>query len=224
MLTLSLEVLIALFLAEVVLELKPGPSMVTYMSMAMDGRLRSMLSMWLGGFMAGWLLYFAFLGGLLAFAAQLGGIFLFIKLAAIGLFFYIGYSGLKQALRTKNQLAKPNQSLLDKEGRHKELFVAGFLLVVSNPYLAVFILTIIPSITGTFSYTIADIVVIRLLMAFGSLLMLSVFCAPILFARQKVSPKVIDHLKVISAVLMLLIGAYMLGDVVINAEDFLSLS
>lgn len=216
-LTLTLEAIIALLLAEILLELKPGPSMLAYTSMAVAGRWRAMLSFWLGGFVAGSIMYGLFLGGLTLIPENFGMVFIFIKSAAALLFITIGIKGLQSSIAETKNAGKAQAEEISQQSPFAN-FMAGFLMVLSNPYLIVFILTVVPAVVQMISFTVTDIIVIRMLMMIGNVFMLSLFCIPLIMLRRAFSDKILRYMQLFSSVAMILIGIVLFASMLLRED------
>lgn len=210
--------LVALFLAVVVLALKPGPYMLAFTSMAMDGRVKSMLVFWLGFVTAGTILYFVLLWGMSFIPEDFGLLFMFVKAFAAVIFINLGINSLKDTLEVDQKAGFKKAEEISTQNILKNL-LSGFFLTLSNPFDIIFVLTIIPALIGTLAFSFSDVLVIRGVVVGADVLVLLSYCLPILFFRNFLSKNVLKKLRVFSSWAMILIGLYLLGNMLFTQFD-----
>jgi threonine/homoserine/homoserine lactone efflux protein len=202
-----LDDLIALFLAVIVLGLKPGPYMAAFVSMATAGQWRHMLVFWLGSVSAGTLLYFLLLSTLSLLPTGSGIVFLLLKATAAVIFINMGI----HTLRVQSDLDSydtPDMEKLTFSGFVKSI-VSGFFLTLSNPYDILFVLTAIPTLVATYEFSALDILAIRGAVVSADILVLLAYCVPLLLIRTKLKPLTLQRMRQLSGLMMLLIGLYL---------------
>ncbi len=152
--------LLTLFLAVLVLALKPGPYMMAFASMSLKGQWQPILIFWIGSVVAGTLLYAVLLGGMSMIPIGFGIIFLFIKCAAALMFITWGFQGLSGSNNLTTQVPPGSVERLSTVSGSQTLF-SGFLPTLSNPFDIIFIMTAVPAIMQVTQFSISDIAVIR---------------------------------------------------------------
>ena len=213
----SWEAIIPLFIAAIILMLKPGPHMMTMISLSASGSWRS-VTVFFWAYIAGSLIqYTFFLKTLSLLPPSFGMVFIFLKALAAMLFVSMGMKGFSEKLsdykttskETQKQLADKN--LLGKAGM-------GVFLSISNPIDIVFIITVIPALTGLSTFTFLDILIIRGLIAFADGLVASTYCIPILMAHNFMNDQILRKLKLLSSALMILIGLFIFYTLLTGAD------
>lgn len=203
----------ALAIACLFLLLKPGPHMFTMIGLCVAGRWRSALAFWTGYFISSTALYYVLLSTLSLLPTNFGVVFLMLKAIAAMLFIAMGFSGLQQRISEYEAGAEELQeritgiSLLSKFG-------VGTILAVSNPYDILFILTVIPALTGLHSFTLTDIGIVRGIHGLTDFVITSAYCLPILFARNFLNAGLLSKLKTFSSIAMILIGLYIVVNMI----------
>ncbi|MAS86565.1 MAG: hypothetical protein CMH30_01100 [Micavibrio sp.] len=205
--------LLPLFLAVIVLCLKPGPYMMAFMSMAIDGKWKSMLVFWIGSVIAGTATYFFLLGTLSLLPPNFGFIFLFMKAAAAVMFVSMGLSALTQSIDQTKEAAAETKEKITTQSFLATIF-AGFFLTLSNPYDLTFILAAVPTLAGTTHFSFMDILIIRGIVVTADILMLACYCVPLLFIRRAFSNERLRQLKLVSAIAMIVIGIFIFGNMI----------
>lgn len=205
---MELSYLLTFSFAVVILMLKPGPVMITCISLALEGRWRSIISFWCGYMVVRTGMYFFLLTTLAQLPQGFGIVFMFMKGIASALFITLGINGLQSRFSNEQQEAQKLQNKITRDQLGHNFFMGGFLQV-SNPYDYVFILTVIPAIFVGASFTILEITYINLVVIFFDVLINAAYILPILYFRKNfLSDKLLKNLKVISSILLILIGFY----------------
>lgn len=210
--------LYALFVAVLILALKPGPYMLAFTSMSMDGRTKSMLFFWIGSVLAGTALYFAFLLGLSFIPTDFGFLFIFIKAIAAIIFINIGVSSLAKTLDADQKSGFKKAEEISSQNIFQNL-LSGFFLTISNPLDIVFVLTVIPALVGSMNFSFWDVLAIRGVVIGADILVLASYCLPILFFRSFLSKKSLKRMRVFSSWAMIFIGLYLLGNMLFVQFD-----
>lgn len=188
--------------------LKPGPCVFTYSSLALEGRIIPLLSFWSGYAVAAWILYVFFLLTLSSLPAGFGIIFLFLKGIAAVLFVILGMNGLRSSFEDDQVEAEALKSKFKYKNNVHNFFMGGTLML-SNPYDYVFVLTVIPSIFGTTSFSMPDIIMINIIVMVIDFGVNALYVVPILYFRGKVfSAQRLEQLKILTSVMLILIGFY----------------
>lgn len=203
------SILFPLFAASLVLALKPGPHMLAYTTMALDGRLKALLAFWTGSMIAGGVLYLALLTGLSMIPASFGIVFIFLKAAAAILFINLGVMGLSAKMSEDRKAGELRAAELEKQSVFKNA-MSGFLLVLSNPYVLVFILTAVPALTGMTSFTPLNVAMIYAVVMAADILMVTAYCAPLFFVRRYLSERILSGISAFASVAMIAIGLILL--------------
>lgn len=216
---LALADLFTLFLAVVVLAIKPGPYMLAFTSMAMDGRIKSMFFFWVGGTaLGGTLLYFALLWGMSLIPEDFGFAFIFIKALAALIFINLGVISLKGTLELDQKAGFKKAEKISSQNILKNL-LSGFFLTLSNPLDIIFVLTIIPALVGTMTFSFLDVFAIRGVVISADVLVLGSYCIPIFIFRNFLSKKSLKKLRVFSSWAMIAIGFYLLVNILFVQFD-----
>lgn len=202
---LTSESAFILLVASIVLALKPGPHMLAYTTLALDGKWRELLAFWFGSMIAGGLMYLLLLGGMSLIPESFGLIFIFIKSAAAILFLNMGILGLRDTLAEDRKASKQRAKIITAHSLFKNA-VSGFLLVLGNPYVIIFILTVIPAMVGSLSFTLMDVVMIYGIVIGADIVVVAGYCVPLLFVRNFLSDTLLRWARISSSVAMIIIG------------------
>lgn len=202
---LTFETAMILLSASIVLALKPGPHMLAYTSLALDGKWRELLSFWFGSMIAGGLMYVLLLGGMSLIPKSFGLIFIFIKSAAAILFLNMGFFGLRDKLSEDKKASKKKAKDMSTKSLIQNA-VSGFLLVLGNPYVIIFILTAIPAMVNTLAFSLPDIAMIYGIVIVADIVIVAGYCLPLLFIRNFLSDQLLHWLRLISSVSMIIIA------------------
>jgi threonine/homoserine/homoserine lactone efflux protein len=199
---------IPMFLAAIVLMLKPGPHFLAMTSLAADGRWRTMSVFWASATIASTLNYFLLLGGLSLIPEGSGMIYIFIKSTAAIFFVSIGISDLQKASEVDYAAVEKRKETITKADFFNAL-VTGALTALSNPFVILFVLTAIPAITGQTSFTFWEIGIVRSAVITADIVVLLCFCTPLLVMHKKLNHQFIVKIKHVSALLMIGIGIFL---------------
>lgn len=212
---MEFAVILKLSLAILILMLKPGPVMVTCMTLSLDGRWRSVLAFWSGYLVTRTITYYLLLSSLAIIPQGFGMVFIFVKAAAAMLFITLGLKGL-QASMSEIQLA--SEQLKDEiSGKNYfQKFTLGGFLHVSNPYDYVFILAVIPALVGTTEFSLMDITIINLIVIFFDTVVNAAYILPILYMRKFFDKRILKYLRIASSAILILIGFYIFATMFIR--------
>ena len=205
---MELTGLSTLLFAILILMLKPGAVMLTSMSLAMEGRWRSILAFW-GGFLTlHTCSYYFFLTTLSVLPHGYGIIFLFMKAIASVLFVVLGIKGLESHYAQDVESSEILEKKIEKKN-YLHTFMMGGFLQISNPYDYVFILTVIPAVLGKTSFTFLEITVLNFLVIGMGVLINALYIIPILKFRERfMSPALLKNIKKYTSIMLILIGLY----------------
>lgn len=142
-----MDLFIPMFIAGLALALKPGPHLMANLSLAMDGRWKSMLIFWVTAVTASSINYLVLLTGLSMLPDGFGMLYIFIKSAGAIFFVSIGFSELYKASQIDKKAIKERKETITKSSLFNTFFTA-ITTAFCNPYALLFILTAIPAITG----------------------------------------------------------------------------
>jgi threonine/homoserine/homoserine lactone efflux protein len=197
-------------LAVVILMLKPGPFMMTCMTLALEGRWRSIVAFWSGYGVMRTGTYFFLLMTLSLLPIGFGMLFIFLKAFASLMLITMGIKGLQTAMdleADKTSSKALQEKLQPKNFWHN--FTLGALIQVSNPYDYVFILVVIPSIFARTAFTVADITSINIIVWVVDILVNCAYILPILYFQKKIySPQLLKKVKYVTSIMLILIGLY----------------
>lgn len=202
-----MDLFIPIFLAALVLAIKPGPYMMAVSSLAIEGRAKSIIIFWLGCCTAGTIAYFLLLGSLTLLPPNFSFIFIFIKATAALLFITMGLNSLNASISEQKESSKETKEKITSSSFFQTIS-SGFLLTFSNPYDILFIITAIPALAGTTSFSILDILVIRGAVISADILVLSAYCIPLLMIRKFFSNDLLRRINMGTSLLMIGIGLY----------------
>lgn len=209
--------LITLFIASLVLMIKPGPYMMAFISMSLEGKWRSMLSFWSGYAIIRAGGYFILLSSLSVLPLGTGLVFIFIKSAAAVLFISMGLQSLHQSINQYQESAEELKKQVEKESLVKSFF-AGSILCMSNPYDIVFILAAIPSLLNRVDFSLGDINIIHGIVLFSDILVQLSYCLPLLLFRNFLSTDTLKKIKIGSAIALIGIGLYIFSTVIFRGD------
>ena len=206
---MELSAYISLALATLVLMIKPGPLVMTYISLAMAGKWKSILSFWAGYALFIGIAYAFFLSTLTLLPPGFGIVFLFIKSIASMMFISLGIHGLIKASSHASSLHSSNtiEGKISDDNHIKNFFTGG-VLSLSNPYDYIFVLTVVPSIVGTNSFSPFEIAMIILITSLGHIIVNGGYILPVMIFRKFLKPNMVKIINTVSSGLMILIGLY----------------
>jgi len=134
---MTIESLLALLLASIIVKATPGPGVFATAAQSLTYGFRSALS-FVGGVMLGDLLYIlAVLLGLAVIAREFGDLFLIIRLIGGGYLIYLGY----KAFTVVDTVTGPTLN----SHSSKKAFLNGFLLTLGNPKVILFYVGLMPT-------------------------------------------------------------------------------
>lgn len=217
---IGFDAFLAVFLAVVVLVIKPGPYVLSVASLVSTGHWKKVVSFLAGAYTAGTINYFLLLVGFTYIVSlNLGFIYFLFKTLAAVMLIYLGIKGLIQEVASSDEIEEAEETFTHRS--FIENAGAGFLLTLSNPYNFLFILGVIPTVTELSSFTLSDILAIRSVVILADLCALSLYIAPLLVLKQMVEGDVLNIIKQISSFLMIAIGLY-IGYTALMADDLVS--
>lgn len=207
-----------LAVAVFILMLKPGPVMITCMSLAFEGRWKSIISFWTGYLVVRTFMYFFLLSTLQTLPEGFGIVFLFFKAIASILFITLGIKGLQTSMEQASAASTElKERILPNNLRHN--FFMGGVLQVSNPYDYVFILAVIPSLMGTTEFSFSLIAMINIVVIILDVAVNAAYVLPILYFREKfLGKETLAKIKTISSVLLIFVGIYIFSTIFLRGE------
>lgn len=206
-----------LFLAFLVILIKPGPEMLAFSSMAIKGDWRSIIIFWLGTTTGGTTLYFGILLTLSAIPENFGIIFIFIKSVAALIFVGMGLTGIQEAKEIPNKEAEEKIRKISMQTIFFN-FTSGFLLTLGNPYVIIFVVTAVPALMNRLSFSVMDVVLIRSTVVFADILVLCAYCIPLFIVRKKIPEKYIQSVRFYTSLAMLGIGIFLIGNILLQFD------
>ncbi|HCK32583.1 MAG: hypothetical protein CMH32_05110 [Micavibrio sp.] len=210
-----IESFLTIFLAVIVLAIKPGPYMMAFIGLATSGKWKEMIIFWLGSVTAGTILYVFFLKTLSLLPAGFGLAMIFIKAIAAVIFVSMGLNGLKDSLSDYKSASKKTQERIGKASILANLG-AGFFLTISNPYDIVFVVTVIPALLNQTSFSILDILYIRGAVVAADVLVLMAYCLPLLFIRNFLNDDILRKIKAVSSAALIGVGIYIFATIIMR--------
>lgn len=202
-----MNLFLPMFLAGLVYMLKPGPYVLAMGSLALDGRWKSMIIFWVSSMISGTFAYLLLLISISALPENFGFVFIFLKAIAAVFFVIIGINGLMNA----DKIDKISADKTKEKMTHQsfwESFGAGFMISLSNPFNIIFVVAVVPTIVNQFTFTVLDVLIIRLAVAAANAVIVIAYCTPIMMMRHFLSHKFLRWIKTISSLAMLGIAAY----------------
>ena len=209
---MTIETTITLFLAALILMVKPGPYMMALIALCSEGKWRSALAFWGGYLGVAAILYYFLLTTFSLLPDGFGIVFIFLKSIAAMLFIVMGFTGLKETISDYKEASQVLTQQADRSTTLKS-FMAGAFLCVSNPYEIIWVVVVIPSIVGSIAYTLLDITTIYLTCAFAGVLVNGSYCVPLVLFSHKISSSLLRKIKRVSAIALILIGLYIFGSI-----------
>ncbi|HCK32792.1 MAG: hypothetical protein CMH32_05150 [Micavibrio sp.] len=207
---MNIESLLPLFFACLFLMLKPGPYILTMVSLSASAHYRSMFLFWIGYYIGAVILYVFLLKTLSLLPSGFGMIFIFMKAAAACIFISMGLSALKSSIESSQKEAKETKEKLTKLSGFAKLS-SGITLALSNPFDIVFVITVIPTLVGTTVFSLIDISFVMLAIFLADIAVLLVYCLPVIFIRNFLTKTLLNKINIFSAIAMILIGLYIFG-------------
>jgi threonine/homoserine/homoserine lactone efflux protein len=208
---------ITLFIASLILMIKPGPYMMTFISMSLEGRWKAMLSFWSGYVIVRTAAYYALLMTLSMLPTGFGMVFIFIKATAAVIFITLGINGLGESIRQYEEASEAQQKEL-KEKNLVQTFFAGSLLCLSNPYDLVFILVVIPALMSVTAFTFWDITYIHLTVTLADVIVQLSYILPLMFIRNFISRDMLKKVKTGTSIALIGIGIYIFATILIRSD------
>ncbi|NQV83576.1 MAG: LysE family translocator [Rhodospirillales bacterium] len=146
---MSIETIIALFIASFIIKATPGPGVFATVGRALFQGLKPAL-VFIAGIMTGDLLYLAFaFTGLAVIAHQFGEFFFIVRLIGGG---YLIYLGIKLWRTTPGALdTRPIET-----GSRTKTFLSGLLLTAGNPKVILFYLGLLPTFVDLTQLSLND--------------------------------------------------------------------
>ncbi len=218
--TIGFEALTAVFLATVVLVLKPGPYVLSISSLAASGHWSKIASFMIGSYSGGTFIYVLLLTGLSYVTKfDLGFVFFLLKSLAAAWFIWLGIKGLLKD-NYNEQAVKDREA---KFTRHSffENFTAGFILTASNPYDILFVTGVIPALVHQSTFTLGDIFAIRGAVILADMITLCAYIVPMIMLRRILNHGQLDLIRIFASVLMIGVGLY-IGYTAIMADDLMT--
>ncbi len=217
---MTLESLLALAAAVFVFSLKPGPGILTSISYSMSHGLSGLVAFLVGfNISLGIFLTIVFVGLMGAGHFSVDVVFLAVLAKSIAAIYLIAI-GFKE-LQKWDKPIDMNPLKMDEAKTFIDIMLSAVVLTVSNPMVIVFYASIIPVFVAPEFITIqVAVIVIAMLMIIDSFGMLF-YCAPLLFFRKALPTNFIKYVKLISAVIIILIGLY-IGYTTLPATDVTS--
>lgn len=207
------EITWSFLIATFVLMFKPGPHMLTFMSLAAGGYYKRMVAFFFGYEAGSAILYIFALKTLSLLPAGFGMIFIFLKAIAALLFVHMGISGLRERIEGyRKDAAETKEKLTSKESISAG--TSGFTLGLANPYEIVYIITVLPTLLDKTSFTVLEILFVFAVIVLIGLISTIIYTAPIIATRQFLSGKFLDYLRVVSSLAMIAIGLYLLVNLI----------
>mgnify|MGYP001194777462 CR=1 FL=1 len=205
---MNLELFLPVFIASLILCIKPGPYLLAFLSLAAEGRWKSIFIFWMGSNIS-WLPFYALmLKGISFLPEGFGMIFIFFKSIAAVLFVTMGLKGLADAAN-----AEPKEAVKEmKETITTQTFfaalMAGFVVSLSNPYDILFVLAGIPALVEQTVFSGNEIVIILAAVMAADIVVLIAYFIPVLLFKTLLKHEVLVKLRYGTAFLMLGIGVY----------------
>lgn len=217
---IGFDAFLAVFLATVVLVLKPGPYVITISSLIASGDWRKVASFWFGSITGGTVLYLSLLTGLSIISEfNLGFLFFLLKTIAATWFIWFGIRGLMAYQIDEAEIEEQKDKF---NGRtFFQNFGGGFILTMSNPYDIVYVTTVIPALVNQTVFSLFDIFAIRVAVISADFLTLMVYILPVLYFKTKIKGDGLKYLNYATSIIMILIGLYV-GYTAIMADDLIS--
>ncbi|MEM9233584.1 MAG: type IV secretory system conjugative DNA transfer family protein [Pseudomonadota bacterium] len=147
-------------------------------------------------------LYVVLLKSLSVLQIGMGVYFLIFKCAAAMLFVSLGLMGLNRSTKA-DQLAAQQQTEKLTTGSILARSSAGVMLALSNPYEFVWIITVIPVLLGTMTFSFVDIYVIRSVTIWADILVQSSYIIPILYFRRFFGDNTLKYVRVASSLILM---------------------
>ena len=121
--------------------MKPGPYLLAFLSLAAEGKWKSIFIFWFGSNIAWLPLYALMLKGVAFFPTGFGMLFIFLKSIAAVLFVSMGVKSLSDAANAepKDAVRKMKETITTQS--FFAALGAGFMVSLSNPYDIIFVQT-----------------------------------------------------------------------------------
>lgn len=216
---MNLEQLIALFFATGIMNIKPGPYVLTVSSLSLSGRLKEIAAFILGGYISGTISFILLISGVNLMQANIEFTLILVKALAAAYFIWLGIDALNKAQESrdwKKDTEDYKSGILSKSVQKNLL--AGFLLTASNPFFIIMVLGIVPGVIDVTTLSTADLIIARIVLIFSNLAAISFYIIPLYFSRKFIGEGILKKLDIATSIAMILIGLY-LGYQALPAEE-----
>ncbi|MAS86587.1 MAG: hypothetical protein CMH30_01210 [Micavibrio sp.] len=212
---MEITALLPLFFACLFLMLKPGPYILTMVSLSAAGHYKSMFLFWIGYYVGAVILYVFLLKTLSLLPTGFGMIFIFMKATAACIFISMGINGLKNSLDSAQKEAEDTKERITHLGGLAKLS-SGIALALSNPFDIVFVITVIPALVGTTIFSLLDISFVMAAIFLADIAVLIVYCLPVIFIRNFLTPQLLNRVKTVASIAMVTIGLYIFSTIILR--------
>jgi threonine/homoserine/homoserine lactone efflux protein len=211
---MTLESIITLSIAVLVLALKPGPGMMMVMSRTISGGMGACFAFMIG-FLAVTLIYVGIvLAGFQAIDLDIVFISILIKTLAAVYLIQMGVKGIMYPEVSYGVEDPQGHSFFDN-------LTASMILTASNPLVIVFYAGILPTLIDIDAMSFNDMVVIIIVVLGIEGIVPLIYCAPFAIFRKKISTNFLKGLRIFSSTILILIGLY-IGAMALPSRDLIS--
>lgn len=211
---MTLQAILTLATAVFALAIKPGAGMMMVMSRSISHGLIGCFA-FLIGFNLALLGYLSLvLGGLNLVDVDLLFISILIKSLAAVYLIWVGVKGLQTNGQAMTLEEEETQTFVDN-------VTSAFMLTLSNPLVILFYAGILPTILGTTQISWDNAMIIASIVVGVETLVVLAYCLPLIFLRKKMPQNVMEHIRVFSSLVLIIVGLY-IGYTAIPAKDLLA--
>ncbi|MFK8060470.1 MAG: LysE family translocator, partial [Polaribacter sp.] len=204
---MTFDAILLLAAAVFIFSLKPGPGILTSISYSLSHGYKGLLAFLVGFNLGlGAFLTIVFIGFMGVNQLELDIVFFAIiakSLAAL----YLITIGIKE-LRVWDKDVSLDESKIEKPTQYYDIVVSAIMLTVSNPMIIVFYASIIPAFITVEMLTLEIAMFITAMLMFIDSFGMVIYCAPVLLFRKKMSIGHMKYIRLVSAIIIILIGLY----------------
>ncbi len=218
---MTLEAYLALVATVFIFSLKPGPGIMTSVSYSMSHGVLG-LTAFLTGFSIGLSIYLVivFVGFIGVTNLNIDMIFIAILAKSLAAFFLISI-GIKE-FQKWNEDTTPNMVMgAEKAQNFLTMASSAIILTMSNPMVIIFYASLIPAFVEPSLITFNLAVLITFTLVFIDAFGMVIYCTPILFFRRTFPNNIMKYIKLMSAVIVTIIGLY-IGYTALPSKDLTS--
>ena len=133
------------------------------------------------------------------------------------MFVSMGVLALQRELNIDPDRVKATKNKIAAGNTFATIGAAG-LMALSNPFDIILILGVIPAMTESNSFTVAEILFIRGTTLIANITILIAYCTPLFLLRKTLNDRVLNKIRLFAAYAMIAIGGYIFVNMLTQAD------